>query len=132
MRGVALIALLCLAACGGPADTGVTVLTYASPYASTHPFSRADQRWMKWVEQESQGALVIRPYWGGSVLSSEHSMLELRHGVVDIGLITPIYARGGTHLLRAQAGFYAGIKTFDDSQRQRLGAGAQHRAANRR
>jgi TRAP-type C4-dicarboxylate transport system substrate-binding protein len=113
MKWAALLALLCLAACDRPADTGVTVLTYASPYASTHPFSRADQRWMKWVEQESHGSLIIRPYWGGSVLSSEHSMLELRHGVVDIGLITPIYARGGTHLLRAQAGFYAGIKTFD-------------------
>jgi TRAP-type C4-dicarboxylate transport system substrate-binding protein len=39
-------------------------------------------------------------------------MTELRHGVVDIGLITPIYARGGTHLIRVQAGFYGGIKTF--------------------
>jgi TRAP-type C4-dicarboxylate transport system substrate-binding protein len=113
MRWVALLALLCLTACNRPADTGTTVLTYASPYASTHPFSRADLQWMKWVEEESHGTLIVRPYWGGSVLSSEHSMLELRHGVVDIGLITPIYARGGTHLLRAQAGFYAGIKIFD-------------------
>ena len=39
-------------------------------------------------------------------------MTELRHGVVDIGLITPIYVRGGTHLIRAQAAFYGGLTTF--------------------
>ena len=39
-------------------------------------------------------------------------MTEMRHGVVDIGLITPIYARGGTHLIRVQAAFYGGLTTF--------------------
>jgi TRAP-type mannitol/chloroaromatic compound transport system substrate-binding protein len=39
-------------------------------------------------------------------------MTELRHGVADIGLITPIYARGGTHLIRGQSGFYGGATTF--------------------
>jgi TRAP-type C4-dicarboxylate transport system substrate-binding protein len=29
--------------------------------------------------------------------------------VVDIGLITPIYARGGAHLIHVQAAFYAGL-----------------------
>jgi TRAP-type C4-dicarboxylate transport system substrate-binding protein len=67
---------------------------------------------MNWIEQQSHGALRIQPYWSGSLLSSEHSMTELRHGVVDIGLITPIYARGGTHLIRVQAGFYGGVTTF--------------------
>ena len=28
-------------------------------------------------------------------------------------LITPIYAHGGTHLLRVQTGFYGGAKTFE-------------------
>jgi hypothetical protein len=40
-------------------------------------------------------------------------MAELRHGVADIGLITTIYARGGTHLIRAHAGFYSGTTTFE-------------------
>jgi TRAP-type C4-dicarboxylate transport system substrate-binding protein len=35
-------------------------------------------------------------------------MVELRHGVADIGLITPIYTKAGTHLIRIQAGFYSG------------------------
>jgi TRAP-type C4-dicarboxylate transport system substrate-binding protein len=109
---LALSVAAALAACAPSAPPGVTVLTYASPYSPAHPFSRADITWMKWVEARSNGTLRIHPYWSGGVLSAEHSMTELRHGVVDIGLITPIYARGGTHLIRAQAAFYAGLTTF--------------------
>jgi TRAP-type C4-dicarboxylate transport system substrate-binding protein len=34
--------------------------------------------------------------------------------VADIGLITPIYARGGAQMLRAQSGFYGGVSTIKD------------------
>jgi TRAP-type C4-dicarboxylate transport system substrate-binding protein len=101
-----------LVACAPAATPGVTVLTYASPYGPGHPFSRADLTWIRWIGERSNGTLVVQPYWSGGVLSSEHSMTELRHGVVDIGLITPIYARGGTHLIRTQAAFYGGLTTF--------------------
>jgi TRAP-type C4-dicarboxylate transport system substrate-binding protein len=107
-----MLAALTLCACARTTAPQVTVLTYASPYAPSHPFSQADITWMKWVEKRSGGRLRIQPYWSGSVLSSEHSMSELRHGVVDIGLITPIYVRGGTHLIRTQAAFYAGLTSF--------------------
>ncbi len=90
-----------------------TTLNYATPYSPTHPFSRADKTWIQWVEQQSQGTLKIQPIWSGGLISSDQSMIELRHGVADIGLITPIYARGGTHLLRVQTGFYAGAKTYE-------------------
>ena len=94
-------------------DTAVVELVYATPYSPTHPFSRADQRWIEFVETRSNGRLRIRPSWSGALLSSEHSMLELRHGVVDIGLITPIYVAGGVHLIRAQSGFYAGVRDIE-------------------
>ncbi|MBC2651572.1 TRAP transporter substrate-binding protein DctP [Novosphingobium flavum] len=107
-----------LAACGRPADPGVTTLTttltYASPYPPTHPFSKADITWMKHVEQASGGRIRIKPYWSGALLSSDMSMIEIRHGLADIGLITPIYARGGAHMLRAQSGFYGGIRSLQD------------------
>lgn len=112
MRVLLALLIICVAGCTQPTP-GVTVLTYASPFSPGHPFSRADIAWMKWVEQQSGGSIEIRPYWSGSLLSSEHSMHELRHGVADIGLITPIYARGGAHLIRAQAGFYGGLTTFE-------------------
>lgn len=108
-----LAAIGCVAACRGDGDgDGVTELVYATPYSPAHPFSRADLRWMRFVEKESGGTLRIRPSWSGALLSSEHSMVELRHGVADIGLITPIYVKGGAHLIRIQSGFYAGVETI--------------------
>jgi TRAP-type transport system periplasmic protein len=96
------------------ADPFVTELVYATPYSPTHPFSRADQRWMEFVETRSNHSLRIRPIWSGALLSSQHSMIELRHGVVDVGLITPIYVRGGAHLIRAQSGFYSGVHRIEE------------------
>jgi TRAP-type transport system periplasmic protein len=122
--GLALLVLLGVASCSrahapsaetSPA-TAVkpTVLVYATPYSPAHPFSRADQRWMDFVEQRSGGSLHIQPSWSGALLSSEHSMVELRHGVVDVGLITPIYVKGGAHLIRIQSGFYAGTDSIEE------------------
>jgi len=109
---IALITMAFVAGCSRPSTEGVLTLSYGSPYAPSHPFSRADITWMKWIQEQSRGTIKVQPYWSGSLLSSEHAMTELRHGVADIGLITPIYARGGTHLIRAQSGFYVGAKTF--------------------
>jgi TRAP-type C4-dicarboxylate transport system substrate-binding protein len=102
-----------VAACSRPLPEGVTELVYASPYSPAHPFSRADLRWIEFVERESGGSLRIRPVWSGGLLSSEMSMEEIRHGVADIGLITPIYVRGGTHLIRMQSGFYSGADSIE-------------------
>lgn len=107
-----LLGLLALASCARPLPSGVTELTYATPYGPQHPFSRADLAWMADVERRSNGKLRIRPLWSGAVLSSDMSLEELRHGVADIGLITPIYVRGGTHLIRTQSGFYSGVETI--------------------
>jgi TRAP-type C4-dicarboxylate transport system substrate-binding protein len=103
-----------LAGCSPPVPEGVVELVYATPYSPSHPFSRADARWMRFVEERSGGTLRIRPSWSGALLSSEHSMLELRHGVVDIGLITPIYVKGGAHLIRIQSGFYSGVREIEE------------------
>ena len=111
---LSLIALCFLAACSAPPQKAEHVLTYASPYPPSHPFSRADIAWMEHIEKASGGRIDIRPYWSGSLLSSDMSMVEIRHGVADIGLITPIYTRGGVHLLRAQSGFYGGVQSLDD------------------
>jgi TRAP-type transport system periplasmic protein len=99
--------------CGGApeSDSALHVLRYASPYSPVHPFSRADLSWIAHVEAEARGRLRIQPFWSGTLLSAEQGMLELRHGVADIGLIQPIYARGGTQAIRAQAGFYAGARS---------------------
>lgn len=110
---IAWVLILLVAGCTPATETGVTELIYATPYGPTHPFSQADQRWMEFVETQSGGSLQIRPSWSGTLMSSEHSLLEIRHGVVDIGLITPIYVKGGVHLIRTQSGFYYGLDTIE-------------------
>lgn len=115
-RAIVVAAALGLSACSVDYGErpGVYRLVYASPYNPGHPFSQADIDWMTWVEEKSGGRIDIEPAWNASLISSEQSMVELRHGVADIGLITPIYTRGGVHLLRAQSGFYGGVKTVED------------------
>jgi hypothetical protein len=79
---------------------------YASPYGAAHPFSRADREWIEWIAKRSRGSIRIQPVLvGRECCRSEHSMTELRHGVVDIGLITPIYVRGGTPSFVRKAAF---------------------------
>ncbi len=109
-----MVLLLFAAACSGGREGDVVVLSYGSQYSPNHPFSRADIVWMNFVHEESNGAIRIKPYWGGGLLSADESMLEVRHGVVDIGLVTPIYLRAGAHMLRTQAGFYGGSRGYDD------------------
>jgi TRAP-type C4-dicarboxylate transport system substrate-binding protein len=89
-------------------------LRYATSYSPNHPFSRADHTWLEHVRSASGGRLAVEPYWAGSLLSADHGLVEIRHGVSDMGLITPIYSRGGTHALRAQSGFYSGVKSIAD------------------
>ncbi|WP_165357525.1 TRAP transporter substrate-binding protein DctP [Sphingosinicella sp. CPCC 101087] len=113
MRPIALLLLLFCAACVRPIPPGTTQLVYATPYGPGHPFSRADQAWMDFVRQRSGGSLDVRPVWSGALLSADQSMIELRHGVADVGLITPIYVRGGAHLVRVQSGFYSGVEEIE-------------------
>ena len=115
MKWSAAVACLVLLACTKPAaESGVHVLRYASPYPPGHPFSRADKTWIEHVEQASQGKLRFTIHWSGSLISSDQSLIELRHGIADIGAIQPIYAKGGAHTLKTQAAFYAGAHTFED------------------
>jgi TRAP-type transport system periplasmic protein len=113
VRRLAIFLALALAACSKPQPADVTTLTYASPYGPSHPFSRADISWMKFIESRSNGTIKIKPIWSGALLSSDMSMEELRHGVADIGLITPIYVKGGTHLIRIQSGFASGADSVE-------------------
>jgi len=113
VKRVLLTLICCFAVSVAVAQPAPTWLIYASPYSPGHPFSRADQTWIEWVEEASGGSLRIRAIWSGALISSDHSLLELRHGVADISYIGAIYSRGGTHLLRVQTGFYIGAKTFE-------------------
>jgi TRAP-type C4-dicarboxylate transport system substrate-binding protein len=110
---VSMLALVAGACQPAPQDAEV-VLTYGSPYTPNHPFGKADVVWIKDVEERSGGRIKVKPYWGGVLLSAAESMIEVKYGLVDVGLITPIYARGGAHAQRVQAGFYGGVQSYAD------------------
>ncbi len=94
-----------------PATAAPIVLRYASPYPSTHPFSRADLVWIAWIESKSAGRLRIEPFWGGMLMSTPESVLELAHGMADIATVLPIYSNAGAQAIKLQASFYAGADT---------------------
>ncbi len=110
--GLLALALALLPISAGRADPAApVVLRYASPYPATHPFSRADQAWIAEVQTQSHGRLRIVPYWGGTLMGTDESMLELAHGVADVALVTPIYSLAGAQAIKLQTGFYAGADT---------------------
>ena len=92
----------------------VYVLRYGSANAPSHPFSRADIAWIKYVEAKSGGRLKIKPFWGGTLIGSDTAVSEIRHGVADIGMISPIYMRGGVEAIKLQAAFYSGARTAEE------------------
>ena len=105
-------AVLCLgvglSGCTKSADEGVVTLRYASPYSPGHPFSRADQTWIRYLEQRSQGRLRVQPFWGGSLMDEAEGVRELAAGVADVAFVAPIYTRAGMHFIRGQTPFYDG------------------------
>ena len=113
----ALCLMLALGACAPRTDSGVYVLRYASNYPPGHPFSRADITWMQAVEKASNGRIHIQPFWGGSLIRNDNSVIALRHGVADVALITPIYMRSGMQAVKTQTGFYSGARTVEEQVR---------------
>ena len=87
---------------------GVFHLTYGNSLSPNHTFSQADKDWINYVEQESNGRIRITPFWSATLISSDENVHELRHGVTDIAMITPIYMRSGMQAIKAQTGFYIG------------------------
>jgi len=96
-------------------ENGQTIyhLTYGSALSPNHTFSQADKDWINYIETESGGRIQITPYWSGTLISGDNNVIELRHGVTDIAMITPIYMRAGMHATRAQTGFYAGAENIE-------------------
>lgn len=92
----------------GFASDEAIVLRYGSSLGANHTFSLADKDWIDYVESKSEGRIKIKPFWSATLISSDNSVVELKHGVTDIAMITPIYMRAGMHAIRAQTGFYIG------------------------
>jgi TRAP-type C4-dicarboxylate transport system substrate-binding protein len=87
-------------------------LTYATIWPAAHPYGIADQRWIDYIEKETKGAVKIKPFFGGTLVSPRESMLEATSGVADIVAINVVYEKSGVDLTKAQTGFYQGAPDF--------------------
>ncbi len=87
-------------------------LTYATIWPAQHPYAVGDQRWIDYIEKETKGAVKIKPYFGGSLISPRESMLEATRGVADIVCINVVYEKSGVDLTKAQTAFYQGSPDY--------------------
>ncbi len=87
-------------------------LTYATIWPQQHPYAVGDQRWIDYIEKETKGAVKIKPYFGGALISPRESMLEATRGVADIVCINVVYEKSGVDLTKAQTAFYQGAPDF--------------------
>ena len=84
-------------------------LTYATMWPQGHPYSLGDQIWIERMEKETKGAVKIKPFWGGTLVSARESMTEATSGIADIVCISPVYEKAGVDLTRCQTAFYQGV-----------------------
>lgn len=70
-------------------------LSFGGLYPPAHPFSLATQAWIDKIEQETNGQLVITPYWAGALYGPRESATELGKGVADTGDFSGAYAATG-------------------------------------
>ena len=87
-------------------------LTYATIWPAQHPYAVGDQRWIDYIEKETKGAVKIKPYFGGSLISPRESMLEATRGVAGIVCINVVYEKSGVDLTKAQTAFYQGAPDY--------------------
>jgi TRAP-type C4-dicarboxylate transport system substrate-binding protein len=118
VAGLSSASLLTLGGCGARTSARRAALRfrYASPYALSHPYSRADITWMAEVARRSAGQIALQPFWGGALIGDTDSVRELGHGVADASYVMPIYTRAGSHLIRGQAAFYQGTSTMPEQE----------------
>lgn len=92
--GTLLITGLILGACTSQSQETIT-LTFGGLYPPEHPFSVATQEWIDKIYEETDGQVIIEPYWGGALYGSRESATELGKGVADTGDFSGAYAPEG-------------------------------------
>ena len=87
----------------------VIELTYGSPYGPDHTFSRTDKKWFAKIEQETNGQVKFKPFWGGAIIGGSGAAIdEVVKGVADVGFISPGQSRTGYDIAKANFLFFSG------------------------
>ena len=102
-----------------PAPTPEVIeLTYASPYSPPNPYTVADQAWIDYIHEKTDGRVNITPYWGGTLVGREESVAEIGQGVADMGQVV-VFAETGFEINNAFMCF--GWDAKDSAMAMRVG-----------
>ena len=92
---VSVAALMVLTACGGSAEGGVdgdkVTLRFTSAYGPGSFFGDSQERWMKEVEELSDGTIEFKRFWQGSLVGAADALPGISQGRADIGFIGQAY-----------------------------------------
>jgi TRAP-type C4-dicarboxylate transport system substrate-binding protein len=75
------------------------------------PQSLADKAWIEKIEQETDGRVIITPYWGGTLITGKECYTEIASGACDIGALSEGYIPTGFALYKAISNFMYNIET---------------------
>jgi TRAP-type C4-dicarboxylate transport system substrate-binding protein len=99
-----------LGACTQAAPAQVIEMKFASSNAPTHPQSVADLAFIEKIKKETGGRLVITPYWGGALMASADSLIELAKGVADFAEFSGAYVKEGYDFEKVMRILFYGVK----------------------
>lgn len=88
-------------------------LTFGGLYPPTHPFSLATLDWIEKMKKDTNGRVVIEPFWGAAMYSSKDSAVELGKGVADTGDFSGAYAPAGFDFEKSFRMVYWGLDDRD-------------------
>jgi TRAP-type C4-dicarboxylate transport system substrate-binding protein len=83
----------------------------------TQAFSLADQMWIDKIYEETDGQVVITPYWGGALIGMTECITELSKGVADIAYIAADYMKEGFHIENSMRILFYGVSDLETEHR---------------
>ncbi|MFC1533933.1 TRAP transporter substrate-binding protein [Thermodesulfobacteriota bacterium] len=83
-------------------------LRFATPYPKTHPFTKADYKWIEKIEKETKGRVKFTVYVGGVLFKSRDDWPSLVKGVADVAMAGGSYQKTGFEIMQAVRMFHYG------------------------
>ncbi|MFC1532117.1 TRAP transporter substrate-binding protein DctP [Thermodesulfobacteriota bacterium] len=84
-------------------------LKYGAAFGVTHAFSKADKAYIQKIKDETGNRVIIKPYWGSTIIKQREAIEQVIKGVCDIAFITPGFASAGFPISKSMMGLFYGL-----------------------
>ncbi len=102
--GIFVVGILLVGGCAKSPSVGeaekekVIELKYSGLYNPPTAYASSAEKWIKYVQEKTNGKVHITPYWGGTLISGKEGKAQLIAGMADIAHAT-IYSESGIEIL---------------------------------